>query len=523
LEDGLSDEKPAVLLLGGSDEELASELKTRELTTKQYSSDWPGVEETAGIQVVVFQFTGDDSVLSKFLPNALQYLDLGTKVSIFSNSEDLNSRAGELIDSFAKSYADQEDQSEDLGESSRYDIKRSISNYGPQKRRQLANECLSHRIDRIASREVDIDPKTNLATESDVDRSCRVLLSRAFSDCKHILVSNLSGGRSDVIGVWKVEATNSRDERLEPFVVKCGKKFIIDKEISSNRDYVEHHIPFHCHPSVNYDRCVFGALHRLLVSSFVDHATRFDDFVTHSSPSLGIAALFEGPLKIWRAPVHQKMDKIKFAQAFQQDYRAIPRQEDHAVLAASYEIAVKATSAVMHPRKLLDTLYGIDAVDCRLALAHGDLQPRNIFVRQTSLDVVLIDFAARKHESPMSRDPATLDVMLSFDVWGDDKCESDIAPLDDESIRTLYTPPLLAPPRRHSLSKRHEAIVRLRIEAASDSTEKEYEISVACILLRFLKRPVRPKPERYKNQREHFRGLAYECASRLVEANKGSQ
>src|SRR5437870_5337694 len=84
-------------------------------------------------------------------------------------------------------------------------------------------------------------------------------------------------------------------------------------------------------------------------------------------------------------------------------------------------------------------MVGLKAMNPRVCRSHGDLHPRNIFVRKHGFDVILIDFASTRYESPLSADPAMLDVALSFDV----DPEKDM-PVSQEILRQLYTAPLTA-------------------------------------------------------------------------------
>ena len=137
---------------------------------------------------------------------------------------------------------------------------------------------------------------------------------------------------------------------------------------------------------------------------------------------------------------------------------------------------------------------------------HGDLHSRNIYIREGACDVVLIDFASATSPSPISLDPATLEVSIAVgDVAG-------LAALSQSALKALYNRPLL-PPRslkwRRWWDVRIDAIRRLRLQAQSEgATTEDYEAAVVCLLLRFAAlSPNHPSSS-----------LAYLSAARLLEA-----
>jgi hypothetical protein len=137
---------------------------------------------------------------------------------------------------------------------------------------------------------------------------------------------------------------------------------------------------------------------------------------------------------------------------------------------------------------------------------HGDLHSRNIYVRQGVLDLVLIDFASATSPSPVSLDPAALEVSIAVgDVAG-------LRALSDTELAVLYSRPLLPPKWLKWLrwwDVRFDAIERLRTQARRDgATTEDYEAAVVCLLLRFaaLSPGHRSSP------------LAYLSAARLLEA-----
>jgi hypothetical protein len=164
---------------------------------------------------------------------------------------------------------------------------------------------------------------------------------------------------------------------------------------------------------------------------------------------------------------------------------------------------------------VLAALHALPKTPVSVCQAHGDLHTRNIFVRRNSLDVLLIDFAGAHSIGPSSRDPATLDVMLAFDV-PDRNNKFPTTP----NLRVLYTPPLLPPSRLRSdagrLDSRIEAIRRVRMHVSGEGmSTQEYEITVACCLLRFA-RLTDPAGTSATKTINRLKGLAYELAIGLI-------
>ena len=507
---------PSVAWLGRPHALVIEALRLRGISVQMQRKR--GVAMKSRIHTAIFHYEGDQPSLSKFLSAAKTHLDRGIHVSIVASRADF-ANASLAVSSFAKSYivsqnfASYETNpiSADIGTQIRvYNLDKpaSASELGLDVPTEVANTCALYAIERP------INPKLRIRANTSIDATFEALLKRAFNDFQVIELDDLPGGRSRIGGVWKIVGINSKGIRCEPFVVKFGSKTQLSAEIESNRAYVEDLIPFQNHPAIAYDRCADGMGERLLVSHFVDGATRLDDFLVRVSPTLGITALFDRALRTWRSPVNQKTERVRIAERFR-DFWAIPALADHVDLQPAYQLTRKQRLTALKPETLLQKLYKARKVECRLAHAHGDLHARNIFVRDNSAEVVLIDFATWQQLSPLSRDPATLDVALAFDVWDEGKDQKDVAPLSVSKIEQMYSPPLLCPPRRPYEGHRDQAITRLRIEATSDCSEEEYRHSIICCLLRFAR--FKPKGSVVHMERVNkLRAVAYHHASRLA-------
>lgn len=461
-------------------------------------------------RAVLLPFEGDRQSLAKVLAKfAEPVLDSGAMCAVVLTNRRTAGRdgpnAGEVIGSLSMSRRS-------AGRATDAAAARSLSipclnAWEPS---ELAQACLEHEPGRAARAGLVIEQKR---TEHQFPVR---LLQRAFSEFTKLRISPLQGGRSRASGVWKVHAQDYSQGQVEPFVVKSGKIGEISDEIGNAVEMVADRTPFPFYCPVLLDRCVTGATQRLVVSRFIDRATRFDDYLEQYSAALAISALFDGPLRSWRAPDNQKESgPVKIGELYK-EYWAIPDVSGGAVLEPAYRQAKeRAPGRLESPAQLLTRLFSAPPIRCKLCISHGDLHARNIFVRHNSLDVILIDYAKVHPASPMSRDPATLDVALGFDVCDDKKPH--IVPLPEKALLRLYTSPLFAYKHTGAATHRVEAIGRVRTEARTHCSPEEYDLSVACCLLRFARLPP-PAGSKMASQINRLRGLAYTCAARITRS-----
>lgn len=149
------------------------------------------------------------------------------------------------------------------------------------------------------------------------------------------------------------------------------------------------------------------------------------------------------------------------------------------MLFAAHALAKTVDPGVASPMELLAIVRRFPESEILTCQAHGDMHPRNVFVRDPQ-DLVLIDFAsAGDGGSPMVRDAATLDVALAFDGWARPETR-----LSAHEIASLYTPPLFGI-RANDLSHRASLIPHVRGIAMSDvGHPSEYTLAVVAMLLR---------------------------------------
>jgi hypothetical protein len=310
-----------------------------------------------------------------------------------------------------------------------------------------------------------------------------LLLQRAFAEFGRLDVQPLSGGLSGN-GVWRVRATDRVGRSPQPFLVKAGPLAEIAEEIATTRDFVLDHMPFTNRPPLLLDRCESGFDCGLLVSMLVERSERLDDYLARGgSPEKVIPSIFEGPLRCWRD--NRTDAELALEQVYEQRIRGHrdPNTGHHTKdgdLNEAHRLALAADAKSPAPETVIGRLARYPRRLTKTCQAHGDLHPRNIFVRDNSDEIILIDFAkSGQMGNPFALDASTLDVGLAFDGWREARTAVSLT-----DIRALYTPPLFDV-RSADLSPRGEAIRVLRRRSHHDCPdESEYTIAVVAGLLR---------------------------------------
>lgn len=343
-------------------------------------------------------------------------------------------------------------------------------------------------------------PKLGLAIDGDVpsDKSAQLLLKRAFADCSEIRVRKLVGGRSSADGIWRVAAKHADGRFCEPFIAKIGPNIDVSEERQKYQSFVRDFVAFPFRPALMKSGFIRGAQKSFLGSTFVGRAQRLDEYVCAvRDPQLAISALFDGPLRNWRAAFEMKRaalgryyveEATPSKNIIAQDSAtgrisrallpSVNRLED------AHYLASLVDQDTPTPAQLYKMLSDLPETQYRESVGHGDLNARNAFVRLNGLDVVLIDFT-HVNRMPESRDPSRLEVNLAFDVGNDVT-----GMLPDDTLRELYRPPLL--PCRHRTDPndgRVAAIRQIRCHTAGEGVgNEEYEITTACHLLRYARK-----------------------------------
>jgi hypothetical protein len=307
----------------------------------------------------------------------------------------------------------------------------------------------------------------------DLDPRHERLLQRAFSGLAQARLTPLHDGLSPA-KVWRVEGQDSQGRSRVPMVAKLDELARIQREIANIKEHVDEFVAPESYARLIDERCIQGATHGVLVGCFVAGARPLRDFLRSTdrrSATTMITSLFDGPLGGWRGNARRDVPVV-LGRAYR-EWRVIQSEPMLEVACAAAKARRKT-----HVRAVGDLLGVLDALPptrVQVCMSHGDLQARNVFVRDHGSAPVLIDFYLTEYESTMSRDPATLDVTLSFDRDGE---------MDDGAIAELYEPGRLFQSRHYNDGFR-AAIEQARALCARDRvTEWEYAVSCACYLLR---------------------------------------
>ena len=379
------------------------------------------------------------------------------------------------------------------------------------------SRCLCTLAERCAQHDPGRQPSPDLAIAGELpevaDDEIRTLLRRAFNDFSRIELAPLGGGLSPAT-IWRVTAFDQQRRRPVPYVVKAGHIDRITREIDNIEAHVLDYMSFPFRPSLLLDRSVTGTRHRLLVANFVERAQRLDEYLELGSAHLAVAALLDGPLRVWRSCMREETLDVVAEYVL---CGVLPDSPDWVELQRAYRDAkrLRVVWRLRRPDTLRQWLAGRSTMTVAVCRSHGDLQPRNIFVQRNGIDVILIDFYKTMHESPASRDLALLDVTLGFN-----------GPFTDDERMNLYAPPLLPMSLQTPQTEYAEAIRLIRFHGhGACRRSAEYLVSVACHLLWYAEFRSRPETERLKtrvgselNWRKEDAGLAYALAQRLLGA-----
>jgi hypothetical protein len=243
-----------------------------------------------------------------------------------------------------------------------------------------------------------------------------VLLRRAFGDCESIAVDPLDAGQS--ARVYRVQAVlyeSRAGRRPLPFFAKFDSGYKIKQERANYRDFVDGFIPYRLHTNVIVERTLLGGARGILVTNFVEGSVSLWEAAQRGDGPASIHSLFQEALYAWRREAYipsgigvSGLRRQSLLVGFEGDLkRDVP--DGHAQIAR--QNGLKAT-----PEEIRNRLASLPLVDHRVAPMHGDLHVRNVRVRNR--EATVIDFNSTRI-GPLLADPASLDVSLGFESFGD--------------------------------------------------------------------------------------------------------
>lgn len=335
----------------------------------------------------------------------------------------------------------------------------------------------------------DPGPQPNLKLEVEVAENKEPLrdddlplFQRGFHHCKKIVLSELSGGRSDA-RVFSIHAT-LQDTKVgpwpQPYFVKLDTLEKVTKEASNYREFGAPFIPFGLRPGIQ--EVVLGCARGILIGDFVDRSESLWELARRNVAMSPIHALADITLGGWRNQAYAK-DPVKAsvalglqkAGAFDPE-RFKPTYAEHA----------RRHGVDRSIEDIWSDLLGLDQ-QYRVAPMHGDLHGENVRVREGQ--AIVIDLASVTH-GPLTGDLAALETWFAFELPpGEDRGSWENGEWAKLAER-LYAPAAFRhPPEVVSATSRYcwvsEVVRQIRqMGIAVQSCGNEYQAAVAVLLLR---------------------------------------
>lgn len=366
-----------------------------------------------------------------------------------------------------------------------------------------------------------------------LDGDCLLLLRRAFYDCKKIHIEPIHGGK-DSSHLLKVYAWLDRSDiksGLLPFFVKISEPEKIKIEKERYRSYTDLFISFQYRPNCRIERCVGIKNKALLVGNFVEDAFPLRDALKDSYQTGIIFSLFEKSLKGFRRQpfVAKSNEAAGNLRTFVTDRIGVDELAQRAdVIARARELGL--CDGVRDLATRLVNCCSLSA--CITSPIHGDLHSGNVMVRGN--DAILIDFSAVTASGPLTADPATLEVSLSFNVGSDLLLLKSGTGQEDEDkkyfqkwqrfIDTVYNPSQLLQPMTitdqvpDEFSWLRRAIREIRhVLIGCDCSEEEIKVVIACYLMRLARVCSRDRTERKDKFDFDLHAYALVIAERIIK------
>ncbi|MER9858464.1 MULTISPECIES: phosphotransferase [unclassified Mesorhizobium] len=337
-----------------------------------------------------------------------------------------------------------------------------------------------------------------------------ILLRRAFSDCTHVYLKPLEGGRSATVLLAHAQLADSRAGPYPlPFFAKLDRRPKIERELRNYRECTTLFVPFYARPNIDETRCVLGAEYGLIVGNFVEQSEPLSVVVETGRGQPAINSLFEDALRGWRSQAYRAGHALTKRPISASMGGALFHKPANSKLVAYAQEAAQF-GPLTPPDVVARTLDALPAIPHSIALSHGDLHGDNVRVRLGG-QAILIDFAS-VGLGPLVADPAQLEVSLILHA---------LAPEQDwqEMAGALYAPEALytVPAPRAPTSPLNElwdAVRQIRrIGLGDEKAPGEYASAIAVALLR--KASHHRDADEQKSRRPYLLWLAAHIADHL--------
>jgi hypothetical protein len=263
---------------------------------------------------------------------------------------------------------------------------------------------------------------------ADMKKDRRLLLHRAFHDCRQIRLAQKANGLSGV-DTYEVHALLGDKSEVGGdwpfrFLVKLGSRVKILREYTGYQTKAMDNVPFHLGPRLRLIRCCLGATEGILVSDYVSGAETLRDCAREGRGTTAIGNVFNHTLLAWRRAAREERRALGPTLVERMD-RQMPQHRQQACERLGLATSIEAMKQAIALCQSLPVLTGF---------VHGDLHATNVLVRQG--DAVIIDLERVEQGRPMLFDAASLEGGLLMDGFIDE----DTRPIDVilKSIGPLY-------------------------------------------------------------------------------------
>lgn len=248
----------------------------------------------------------------------------------------------------------------------------------------------------------------------------RLMLQRAFNDCKSIQLELITGGLSGARTFYAratLAASNAGPIPV-PYFAKLHDTSKLRGEMKSFKEYAEHHVAWHLRPNFLAGRCLYGVSQGILVGSFVEGSRSLSEVATQGLAPSHIQSLFSDTLAVLRS--HQEItDPTKHRSVVEPleifcRHTSIPNER--------VECARNFGGDISSPATLWRRLLNLPSAAWLRSSMHGDMHANNVRIRKQ--DAIVIDFA-HATKGPLCADLASLEIWLSFETFDPSTFERD--------------------------------------------------------------------------------------------------
>jgi hypothetical protein len=351
---------------------------------------------------------------------------------------------------------------------------------------------------------------------NNLDPEAKLLIQRAFWDCKSVHLVAMDEGRSGA-QVYRAHAERNSGFLLPwplPYFVKIDKCQKIFDEFKVYVEKVDPYIPFHLGPQLVRDRCCLGARKGIIVGDYVEESEKLLDCACQGRAATAIACLFDRTLLGWHRCI-RKEENTSLSEGL---LRYFPRS--HKFPQNRLDKA-KQLGAKHDLEELRELFKSCTSTPVLVASIHGDLHAKNVLVRTN--DAIVIDFYRHEDNFPLVYEAACLEASLLVEGF------RDLDPKDVQewlrSLEPLYNNNDLTDGKSQHINPKdrfcwfHACVRQIRRYAQQWEYEKgQYAVALALALLhKASKDKNAPEPEK------SCRAAAYVLAERILDNAFGSR